>query len=78
VKTGDPHAPTGGHAYVAYTRNRPLDVVALDWCYLPDDTVPIENKVPLSDNDNYKEMWFSFNNENSWGKNSIIVEGKGK
>jgi len=71
----------GGHAYCIYLADREdserkLEWVILDWCYLQDPELPIEKK-PLARNgghsDAYKEVWFTFNDENSWAQSSFEV-----
>jgi len=72
----------GGHAYCIYLADRPeserkLEWVILDWCYLQDPEVPIVNK-PLARNGGsegaYRNIWFTFNNDNSWAQNSFEVK----
>ena len=75
----------GGHAYCIYLADREdserkLEWVILDWCYLQDPEIPIEEK-PLARNGGqegaYQEVWFTFNNENSWAQSSFeIREGR--
>ncbi|MHA2039554.1 MAG: DUF4332 domain-containing protein [Promethearchaeota archaeon] len=75
----------GGHAYCIYLADREeserkLEWVILDWCYLQDPEVSIEKK-PLARNGGqegaYQEVWFTFNNENSWSQSSFEVrEGR--
>ncbi|MBY8984382.1 MAG: DUF4332 domain-containing protein [Candidatus Lokiarchaeota archaeon] len=75
----------GGHAYCIYLADREdserkLEWVILDWCYLQDPEIPIEEK-PLARNGGqegaYQEVWFTFNNENSWAQSSFEVrEGR--
>ena len=75
----------GGHAYCIYLADRPesdrkLEWVILDWCYLQDPEVSIENK-PLARNGGtegaYREIWFTFNDFNSWAQSSIeVTEGR--
>jgi hypothetical protein len=80
----DPKAPEGGHAYCIYLAdrkdsNRSLEFINLDWCYLPDEDLPIEKK-PLSNTGGtggtYKEIWFTFNSEYSWNLEGINIEGR--
>ncbi|MHA1986310.1 MAG: DUF4332 domain-containing protein [Promethearchaeota archaeon] len=75
----------GGHAYCIYLADREeserkLEWVILDWCYLQDPEVSIEEK-PLARNGGqegaYREVWFTFNDENSWAQSSFEVrEGR--
>ncbi|MFX0059477.1 MAG: DUF4332 domain-containing protein [Candidatus Hodarchaeota archaeon] len=75
----------GGHAYCIYLADRPDDPrglawIVLDWCYLPDSDVPIEEKPLARDGGQqgaYKEILFTFNDENSWAQNSLaIIDGR--
>jgi predicted transglutaminase-like cysteine proteinase len=66
VQTGNPHAPTGGHAYVCYLRESDNQWVILDWCYLPDKDIPVPQKKLMKDRPEYKMVRFSFNNTHSW------------
>jgi len=76
VETGDPHDPTGGHAYTAYVRESDMKIVILDWCYYQDPQIPVANKPTLAENKKYKDMWFSFNNLNSWGIRKMRIGRK--
>ncbi len=80
-----PASPTeedlGGHGYTIYLADRPnsernLEWVILDWCYLADPNIPIEEK-PLAreggQNNAYKDIWFTFNDENSWANEAFQV-----
>lgn len=75
VKAGKA-AETGGHAYVTYCRESDNNWVVLDWCYLPDTALRVEEKPLLKDKKEYKEIWFSFNNEYSWAHKSFgVIKG---
>jgi len=72
----------GGHAYCIYLADRPeserkLEWVILDWCYLQDPEVSIEDK-PLARNGGtegaYRNIWFTFNNDYSWAQSSFEVK----
>jgi hypothetical protein len=72
----------GGHAYAIYLADRPdserkLEWVILDWCYLQDPEVKIEDK-PLARNGGqegaYKSIWFTFNDEHSWAQSGFEVK----
>ncbi|MFW9896062.1 MAG: DUF4332 domain-containing protein [Candidatus Thorarchaeota archaeon] len=71
----------GGHAYCIYLADREeskrkLEWVILDWCYLQDPEVPIEEKPLARDGGQegaYQEVWFTFNNEKSWAQSSFEV-----
>jgi len=74
----------GGHAYCIYLADRSdserkLEWVILDWCYLQDPEVVIEEK-PLARNGGqegaYQEIWFTFNDEYSWSQSSFEVIDK--
>ncbi|MFX1313360.1 MAG: DUF4332 domain-containing protein [Promethearchaeota archaeon] len=72
----------GGHAYCIYLADRPdsernLEWVILDWCYLQDPEVPIEEKPLAGDGGQegaYKDIWFTFNDEYSWSQNAFEVK----
>ncbi|MFX0077373.1 MAG: DUF4332 domain-containing protein [Candidatus Hermodarchaeota archaeon] len=72
----------GGHAYCIYLADRPesdrkLEWVILDWCYLQDPEVPIESKPLACDGGTegaYRNIWFTFNDENSWAQSSFEVK----
>jgi hypothetical protein len=64
----------GGHAYVTYLRESDNKWVPIDWCYLPDHQVATKDKKLLKNNDMYREVWFSFNDTFSWGRNSMTFE----
>jgi predicted transglutaminase-like cysteine proteinase len=77
-----PSSEEGGHAYCIYLADRPessrkLEWVILDWCYLQDPEVSIENK-PLAreggQDGAYKQIWFTFNDEYSWAQSSFEVK----
>lgn len=72
----------GGHAYCIYLADRldsdrKLEFVILDWCYLQDPEVPIEEKPLARDGGQegaYKDIWFTFNDENSWSQTAFEVK----
>jgi len=72
----------GGHAYCIYLADRPeserkLEWVILDWCYLQDPEVPIEEKPLARDGGTegaYREIWFTFNDEQSYAQSSFEVK----
>jgi hypothetical protein len=72
----------GGHAYCIYLADRPdserkLEWVILDWCYLQDPEIPIEEKPLARDYGHegaYKEVIFTFNDEFSWAQNAFEVK----
>ena len=72
----------GGHAYCLYLADRPeserkLEWVILDWCYLQDPEVPIEEKPLAGDGGTegaYKDVLFTFNDEYSWAQNALEVK----
>lgn len=71
-----PTAPQGGHAYCIYLANDG-DWRILDWCYHEDSSIEISKK-PLARNggqrNSYKDIWFTFNNENSWNQTAIDIK----
>ena len=72
----------GGHAYCIYLADRndserKLEWVILDWCYLQDPEVPIEQKPLAGDGGQegaYKDIWFTFNDQYSWAQNAFEVK----
>jgi hypothetical protein len=66
-----PTAPQGGHGYVSYLRESDNQWVVIDWCYLEDSNIPVAEKSLHKDNQYYKDVWFSFNNEYSWSRQPI-------
>lgn len=68
-----PNAPFGGHAYVLFLREKDEEWVGLDWCYYPNDR-PADQRIALKNDLNYKDIWFTFNDELSWSPRSVVVE----
>ena len=68
-----PTAPQGGHGYCTYLRENDNTHVVIDWCYLEDSGVLVKDKPAFKDNRYYKEVWFSFNHEYSWGSGSYEI-----
>ncbi|TFF69099.1 MAG: DUF4332 domain-containing protein [Promethearchaeota archaeon] len=75
----------GGHAYCIYLADRSkserkLEWVVLDWCYLQDPDVPIEEKPLARDGGQegaYRDIWFTFNDKYSWAQNAFeVIEGR--
>ncbi|UCC21218.1 MAG: DUF4332 domain-containing protein [Promethearchaeota archaeon] len=72
----------GGHAYCLYLADRPdserkLEWVILDWCYLQDPEVLIEEKPLARDGGTegaYKDVLFTFNDEFSWAQTALEVK----
>ncbi|MFX1326948.1 MAG: DUF4332 domain-containing protein [Promethearchaeota archaeon] len=72
----------GGHAYCIYLAdrsdsNRKLEWVILDWCYLQDPEVSIEEKPLARDGGQegaYKDVLFTFNDEFSWAQTALEVK----
>lgn len=73
-----PTAPQGGHAYTVYL-GEDGGWRILDWCYFEDSKLKITKK-PLAKNGGqknaYKDVWFTFNNENSWNQKSLKLAGR--
>ncbi|MFX1568857.1 MAG: DUF4332 domain-containing protein [Promethearchaeota archaeon] len=76
-------AEVGGHSYCLYLADRPdserrLEWVILDWCYLQDPEVPIEEKPLARDGGTegaYRDVLFTFNNDFSWAQTALEVKG---
>ena len=72
----------GGHAYCIYLADRSdsernLEWVILDWCYLQDPEIPIEEKPLAGDGGQegaYKDIWFTFNDKYSWAQSAFEVK----
>jgi len=69
-----PTAPEGGHGYVSYLRETDNQWVVIDWCYLEDSNIPVHQKTIQNNNQYYKAVWFSFNNEYSWSETAFNFE----
>ena len=54
----------GGHAYILYARDDGTQCI-LDWCYWP-NKLPIAQRKKFADEENYYDIWFSFNKEFSF------------
>ena len=65
------NAPLGGHAYPLFLRNDD-EWVTLDPCYYPND-LPVANRKPVKNDSNYKDVWFTFNDEYSWSNKPVTV-----
>jgi hypothetical protein len=75
----------GGHAYCLYLADRQdskrkLEWVILDWCYLQDPEIPIEEKPLARDGGTegaYRSVLFTFNDEFSWAQTALeVTEGR--
>lgn len=69
----DINAPQGGHGYCLYLADDE-EWRILDWCYFQDSNIPVIQK-PLAKNggqrNSYKDIWFTFNSQYSWGNETI-------
>ena len=65
------NAPLGGHAYPLFLR-QDEKWVTLDPCYYPND-LPVKQRTPVKNDSNYKDVWFTFNDEYSWANKPITV-----
>jgi len=65
------NAPLGGHAYPLFLRSDD-EWVALDPCYYPNE-LPVSHRKPVKNDPNYKDVWFTFNDEYSWSNKSVSV-----
>ncbi|MHA1207365.1 MAG: DUF4332 domain-containing protein [Candidatus Hodarchaeales archaeon] len=71
----------GGHGWCLYLADRAdseraLEWVILDWCYLPDPQLNIEDKPLARDGGHenaYKEVWFTYNDLYSWAPEQIEI-----
>jgi predicted transglutaminase-like cysteine proteinase len=65
----------GGHAYCTYIRDNDTQCV-MDWCYWPNQ-LPVNQRKPYGEEENYKTIWFSFNHFYSFAERRILY-GAGK
>lgn len=65
------NAPLGGHAYPLFLRDDE-EWVVLDPCYYPND-IPVNQRVPVKNDSNYKDVWFTFNDEFSWSNQPVTI-----
>ncbi|MFZ5988264.1 MAG: LAGLIDADG family homing endonuclease, partial [Bacillota bacterium] len=63
-----------GHAYVIYLADD-TQWYSLDWCYWYNESIKNFKNVPHKDNINYKEIWWTANNEYTWSQHDTIIEG---
>jgi hypothetical protein len=61
-----------GHAYVIYLADD-NKWYTLDWCYWPSDSINNYKRNPHEGNKNYKDIWWTANDENSWAQNSVQI-----
>jgi len=61
-----------GHAYVIYLADD-NNWYTLDWCYWPDASKFNYKKSPHENNTDYKEIWWTANDENSWAQKTTNV-----
>lgn len=73
VKTGK-HAETGGHAYPVYLRDDG-EWVILDWCYYP-NKLHVKDRKVFRDEENYLDIWFTFNDEYTWSQKTFKIDGR--
>jgi predicted transglutaminase-like cysteine proteinase len=66
----------GGHAYVLYLRDNDTQCI-LDWCYWPND-LQIMHRKDWRQEENYYDVWFSFNKEYSFAAVSTNYGRGGK
>ena len=74
VKAGKA-AETGGHAWCTYTMGTEAEAaktVALDWCYYA-NKLNFAQRPNLSEDNNYIEIWFSWNHQYSWARQPLEV-----
>jgi len=68
----DKNGQQQGHAYVTFCREKNNNQendnnwVILDWCFLQDSDVSVNEKPLAKNNDKYCDLWFSFNSQYSW------------
>lgn len=57
----------GGHCYVTYYYEEGDYWVTLDWCFYPNKK-PVSDRVKYSEDQLYKNVWFSFNQKYSYSQ----------
>lgn len=63
----------GGHAYCTYIRSDNEQVI-LDWCYWA-NSLPVNDRLPMEQERNYYEIWFSFNRRYSYAEVKTVYSG---
>jgi len=74
VKSGN---TSGGHAYCCYCRPKDNMWVAIDWCFLEDSSIAVNDKPLIRDRPEYGEVWFSTNHLYTWVHTQFALK-KGK
>jgi len=75
VKAGE-GAAQGGHAYVCYCRETDNEWVVCDWCYLEDSGVPVPRKKLLNMRPEYREVWFSMNDQHCYAHKDFKLNAR--
>lgn len=73
-----PTAPQGGHAYNIYLADD-ANWRIMDWCYYEDSNLAVKDKPTAKEGGQenaYKDVWFTFNNEYSWNQKSLKLGGR--
>jgi len=70
MTAGDTEA--GGHAYLTYYCESEDKWVAMDWCYYPDQNIPVKSKLDYKDSSLYGEVWFSFNERYAFSRGTKV------
>lgn len=66
----------GGHAYITYLCEETNITVLLDWCYYPDNTTFVKDRLSYKSNQIYlSPVWFSTDGFNSYGEQDKIDMG---
>ena len=63
----------GGHAYCTYIRDNDTQCI-LDWCYWP-NRLPVNQRPSFAQEENYYDIWFSFNNAHSFAETRTAYSG---
>jgi len=64
----------GGHAYCTYIRDDDTQAI-MDCCYWP-NRLKIKDRPSFDIENNYGEIWFSFNRKYSYAEKRILITGK--
>jgi len=65
------HNKLEGHAYCTYYSEENDKWVVLDWCFFPNQ-LKVKDRKSYKENPYYKDIWFSFNEKEAWGKNEDL------
>jgi len=77
VVTGDVFNPDTnkleGHCYVIYLSELYNRWFTIDWCYYFNDCLQNYCTISHSDNLNYRDIWWTTNEKNSWSQHNMMI-----